>query len=135
MKIDFKAWNFGGKLIFIAACLAILSLFMSWVDIGFATASGFQQEGYLLLVFYLYPVIKLLREKPMKKSIGVILGILSVVSGILFMLSKSVDFFGTTVNTAGVGLYLFIIASILLTVGVIKYDVTVNHFSEAAESE
>lgn len=122
MKINFSQWNLGGKMIFIATCLAIVSLFMNWVDFGILSASGFQQDGYLFLVLYIYPVYKLLKEKPMKKVAGLISSILAVVTGIMFMLSKSVDMFGTTVNGAGTGLYLFIIASIMLTVGVIKYN-------------
>ncbi len=78
MKTDFGQWNKGGKMIFIATCLAILSLFMTWVDIGFARASGFQQDGYIFLVFFIYPVYKLLREKPMNKVIGLLSSIFSI---------------------------------------------------------
>ena len=133
MKISFSQWNIGGKMIFIATCLAVFSLFMSWVDLGIISASGFQQDGYLFLLLYIYPVYKLLKDRPMKKIIGMISSILAVVSGIAFMFSKSVDFFGTTVNGAGPGLYLFVIASILLTVGVIKYDTVDEHIVEVSE--
>jgi hypothetical protein len=133
LKINFSQWNLGGKLIFIAGCLAIVSLFMSWVDLGIVSASGFQQDGYLFLIFYIYPIYKLLKEKPMKKVLGLISSILAVIIGIIFMLSKSVDVFGTTVNGAGTGLYVFIIASIMLTVGIVKYDT--NHVEIMKASE
>lgn len=122
MKINFSQWNLGGKLIFIAGCLAIASLFMNWVDLGIISASGFQQDGYLFLVFYIYPMIKLLKDKPIKKGLGLISSLLAVIIGIVFMLSKSTDVFGTTINGAGTGLYIFIIASIMLTIGIVKYD-------------
>ncbi|HSH36252.1 MULTISPECIES: hypothetical protein [Schnuerera] len=121
MKINFKEWSFGGKLIFISAIIAILSLFMSWVDAGIVRASGFQQQGYIFLVLYIYPIFKLLKGVKMNKLIGLICSILSVISGIVFLNTKNVDLFGSTVNAAGTGLYLFIIASIMLTIGVIKY--------------
>ncbi|NBG89590.1 hypothetical protein [Isachenkonia alkalipeptolytica] len=133
MKVRFNQWNIGGKIIFIATGLAVLSLFMSWVDLGIITASGFQQDGYLLLLLYIYPVYKLLKDRPMKKVVGAILSMLAVISAIGFMLSKSVDFYGTTVNGAGAGLYLFVIASILLTVGVIKYDTVDENIVEVTE--
>lgn len=123
MSIKFKEWNLGGKLIFISALLAILSLFMSWVDAGIVRASGFQQQGYLFLVLYVYPVYKLLKGVKMNKLIGLICSTLSVIGSIAFLSSKSVDLMGTTVNAAGTGLYLFIIASIMLTVGIIQYNV------------
>ncbi len=123
MKINFRDWNLGGKLIFISTILAILSLFMSWVDAGIIRASGFQQQGYLFLILYIYPVIKLLQGTKMNKLIGIICSILAVIGSIAFLSSKSVDIFGTTVNAAGAGLYLFIIASILLTIGVLQYKV------------
>ena len=65
---------------------------------------------------------KLLKDKPMKKGLGLISSLLAVIIGIIFMLSKSADVLGTTVNGAGSGLYIFIIASIILTIGIVKYD-------------
>lgn len=123
MNIKFKEWNFGGKLIFISTILAIISLFMNWVDAGILRVSGFQQQGYLLLVFYIYPVYKLLKGTKLNKVLGLICSVLAVISSIAFLSSKSVDFFGTNVNAGGAGLYLFIIASILLTIGTVKYKV------------
>lgn len=123
MNIKFKEWNFGGKLIFISTILAIISLFMNWVDAGILRISGFQQQGYLLLVFYIYPVYKLLKGTKLNKVLGLICSVLAVISSIAFLSSKSVDFFGTNVNAGGAGLYLFIIASILLTIGTVKYKV------------
>ena len=123
MKIKFNEWNIGGKLIFVSTIIAIISLFMSWVDLGIASVSGFQQDGYLFLILYIYPVYKLLKGTRLNKVIGVICSALAVILGIVFLSSKSVDFFGSTVNAAGTGLYLFIVASIVLTIGIIKYDV------------
>ncbi len=126
MNIKFKEWNFGGKLIFISTILAIISLFMNWVDAGILRVSGFQQQGYLLLVFYIYPVYKLLKGTKLNKVLGLICSVLAVISSIAFLSSKSVDFFGTNVNAGGAGLYLFIIASILLTIGTVKYKVVTD---------
>lgn len=125
MKINFKEWNFGGKLIFISTILAIFSLFMNWVDAGIIRVSGFQQQGYLFLLLYIYPVYKLLKGSKMNKLIGLICSILAAVGSIAFLTSKSVDLFGSTVNAAGAGLYLFIIASVLLIIGVAQYKVAV----------
>ena len=123
MKIRFKEWNLGGKLVFISAILAIISLFMTWVDVGIFKASGFQQGGYIILVLFLYPIYKLLKNDPMSKIIGLISAVLALIIGISYLTSKSIEIFDTSVNVAGTGLYLYIIANIILIVGVIKYSV------------
>ncbi len=121
MAIKFKEWNLGGKLIFISTVIAILSLFMNWVDAGIVRVSGFQQQGYLFLILYIYPVYKLLKDAELSKVLGLLCSILAVISGIAYLSSKSIDLFGTTVNAGGTGIYIFIIASVILTIGVVKY--------------
>lgn len=123
MKFNFSRWNLGGKLIFIAGCSAIFSLFLKWVDLGIISASGFQQDGYLFLVLFLYPLYALMAEKPLNKVIGLISAGLALILGIYFAFSKTIEIFGATVNGTGTGLYLFIIASLILTAGVVKYEV------------
>ncbi|MFB0959257.1 MAG: hypothetical protein QMB61_09605 [Clostridiaceae bacterium] len=122
MKFNFNRWSLGGKLIFIALCLAIFSLFLKWVDLGILSASGFQQDGYLFLVLFAYPVYVVLADKPMNKIIGLISSSLAVIIGLYFAFSKSVELFGSTVNAAGSGLYLFIISAVILVAGVFKYE-------------
>ena len=123
MKFNFTRWSLGGKLIFIASCLAVFSLFLKWVDFGILSVSGFQQDGYLFLVLFLYPLYALFTEKPLNKTLGLISAGLAVILGIYFAFSKTVEIFGSTVNGTGSGLYLFIIASLILIAGVIKYEV------------
>jgi cytochrome b subunit of formate dehydrogenase len=121
MKVRFQEWDFGGKLIFISIILGILSLFMSWVDIGIIRVSGFQQQGYVLLILFIYPIYKLLKGTKINKVLGLICSIIAVICGFAFLRSKSVEFLGSMINAGGAGIYLFIIASIMLTVGIIQY--------------
>lgn len=95
---------------------------MTWADVGILTASGFQQQGYLLLIFYIYPVLKLLKNKDMNKLAGLISGALGVVLSVYYLTTKRIDLFGTAVNAAGTGLYVFILATVGLCVGVFKYS-------------
>lgn len=126
MKINFKSWSTGGKIIFISLSLAVVSLFMSWVDLGFAQFSGFQQEGYFLLVFFFYPSYKLLKGKSMNKFIALFSSILAFLFSATHLLSKTVEVFGRYMNTAGTGLSLFVIASFLLIIGVVKYKPVID---------
>lgn len=122
MKIRFGEWNFGGKLIFISVIVAILSLFLPWADLGIFSVSGFQQDGYLFLLFFLYPIYKVLKNQKINKVIGLIFSVVVFIMSIIFFVSKNVDLFGSTVNAAGMGLYVFIISTIMLIIGVIKYS-------------
>ncbi|MGO1470415.1 MAG: hypothetical protein ACTHW2_10380 [Tissierella sp.] len=121
MKFKFKEWSLGGKFIFFSTLLAILSLFMTWVDMKEIKLSGFEQKGYIFLVFYIYPMYKLLKDERMHKIGGKASSILAIALGASLLGSISIDETGNTVNAGGTGLYLYITASILLNIGTIKY--------------
>ncbi|WP_256762064.1 hypothetical protein [Cohnella sp. WQ 127256] len=120
MKIDFKQWDIGGKTIFLSTCLAILSLFFKWVSFAFFSENGFGQGGIIFLILFIYPVIKLLQDKPLNKMVGYICAGLGVICGIWYISSKTTDFLGTTINAASTGPYVFIAACVLLAFGIFK---------------
>lgn len=118
MEFNWKNWSTGQRLIFASSVVAVLSLLLPWANIGFISVNGFAQQGYLLLIFFIYPLYKLLKSNPIKPLYGFISSGLAVISSISFALSKTVEVFDTTVNLSGSGLVLFIICSIALFVGV-----------------
>lgn len=110
-------------LYWILSCIAISV--PKRVDLGIISATGFQQNGYLFFLFFLlflYPLVTLLFGKPMNKILGMALSGVAVFAGIYFAVSKTVEILDSTINAAGSGLYLFIFSSILLLVGVLKYQ-------------
>jgi hypothetical protein len=121
MKVDWKNWNWGGKTIFLCAIGAVASQFFAWVDIGFASQNGFEQGAFLFLLFWLYPVIKLLKGKPSMKWLSLILSILSVISVLVYMEDKTISFMGMTKNASGMGAVVFLLSSIGLLVGAAGY--------------
>ena len=118
MEFNWKNWSTGQRLIFASSAVAVLSLLLPWADMGLISVNGFAQQGYLLLIFFIYPFYKLLKSTPIKPLYGFISSGLAVISSISFALSKTVEVFDTTVNLSGSGLVLFIICSIALFVGV-----------------
>ncbi|WEK54724.1 MAG: hypothetical protein P0Y55_01195 [Candidatus Cohnella colombiensis] len=121
MKFNFNSWNLGGKSIFISACLAIVSLFFNWVEFSFISQNGIEQDAYLFLAVFIYPVLVLLQEKPLNQIIGYICAVIGVICGIAYINAKSTTLFGTTINASGTGPYIFIVACILLAFGTYKY--------------
>ena len=118
MEFNWKNWSTGQRLIFASSAVAVLSLLLPWADMGLISVNGFAQQGYILLIFFIYPLFKLLKSTPIKPLYGFISSGLAVISSISFALSKTVEVFDTTVNLSGSGLVLFIICSIALVVGV-----------------
>jgi len=121
MKFDWKNWNLGGKVIFAAACVATISVLMRWVDVGIASQSGLSQGAFLFLGLWIYPVLMLFKNKAIHRVWGLMCSIASVVLTLGYISSKSVELFGETVNAAASGSYLFLLASIALIVGLVKY--------------
>lgn len=99
---------------------------MPWADTGLGSLSGFGQQGFLLLVLYIYPVYKILKGDEYNKIIGVILGTIVSIFSILFAFGNTIDLFWENVNVTGAGLYVFICASIGFTAGNVLYDGTIK---------
>lgn len=121
-RFAWAEWNLGGKIIFVSACVAIVSMLMKWVDVGIASANGFSQGTFILLGFFVYPVWKLLKQKP----INLYGGIGSAVGGMLFtavyMSEKTVSFGQLSASLFGAGAVFFFLACGALAFGVYKYQ-------------
>jgi len=121
MDFDWKNWSIGGKIIFVSICVSAVSMFMKWVDIGIASQSGLSQGTFLFLGLYIYPFIMLFKNNPIKRSWGLICSSTAVALALWYISSKSVEMFGQTINAAASGAWLFLLSSIALIVGIIKY--------------
>lgn len=64
----------------------------------------------------------LFNNEPIKQSWGFGCAVASVVLTLVYISSKSFEFFGETGNAAAGGSILFLLASVALIVGVIKYQ-------------
>ncbi|GED18308.1 hypothetical protein [Kurthia gibsonii] len=117
--MNFKQLSLGKKIILITTVLALISLFLPWVELGILSASGFQQGGYLFLIAFIYPVYCVLKNTYINKVGGLVCGIVALIASIAYISSKSDEIFGTAINVAGSGAYLFLISTIGLIIGVI----------------
>ena len=126
-KQKWQVWSMGNKMIFSSACVAAVSMLLNWVDIGFASSNGLSQGTFILLGFYVYPVMRLLKNEDMNKLWGRICSIGSLVGAIFYISSCTISAFGSTVNTASTGAYLFLFASIAFIIGIEKYSTIDNN--------
>ncbi|AMA64176.1 MAG: hypothetical protein ACRC0Q_07010 [Kurthia gibsonii] len=117
--MNFKQLSLGKKIILITTVIALISLFLPWVELGILSASGFQQGGYLFLIAFIYPVYCVLKNTYINKVGGLVCGIVALIASIAYISSKSDEIFGTAINVAGSGAYLFLISTIGLIIGVV----------------
>lgn len=121
MKFDWNNWNWGGKLVFLSAIAAIISQFCAWVDIGFASQNGFEQMTFLMLVFYIYPITKLMSGKPIMKWLSILFSIASLIGVLVYIDSRTIEFMEMKKNASGAGAVIFLFSSIGLLIGSIGY--------------
>jgi hypothetical protein len=61
----------------VACSLASLSLVLPWVDVGSYRGMGYQsQEGPLLLLFFVYPLLTVIFNGRLLRSLGVLCGLI-----------------------------------------------------------
>lgn len=121
MAFSWSSFNIGGKIILISTVIALISIFMPWIDTTISTSSGWQQLAFVLLAFYGYPVFQTINNKPLSRIWGSASSILAAIAAVAFMEWKTIPFEGVDLCFAGQGTYLFFVASVFLFVGVLKY--------------
>ena len=121
MDFDWKTLGTNKKIILGSFVASLFSLFLPWVDIQLITLNGFQQQGYLFLICFIYPLYCILSAKEHNAVASLSLGVLTVILTIWFITTKSVEIYeGESVNVAGSGLWLFTLCTIAFTFACFK---------------
>ena len=58
----------GTKVIFVFSSLAVFSVILTWVDMGIAISNGIMQGGFVLLLLYVYPMMRILKNQLINKK-------------------------------------------------------------------
>ena len=122
LKLDWKNWNLGEKVIFVSTCAALVSMLMPWVDVGIASANGVSQGAVLFLIVFIYPVWMLLSKRSIRLWGGVACGSLGILSAIAYIASKQVNLFGHSINAAAAGPYVFLLSCAALIFGIVRHS-------------
>tara|TARA_B000000557_G_C20688401_1_gene406232 strand:+ start:313 stop:723 length:411 start_codon:yes stop_codon:yes gene_type:complete len=121
MNFDWKSFRMNEQIILGSFAIAVLSMFLPWVNLEIMTLNGFQQQGYIFLVALIYPVIFILRGVKYNSLIALILAVITVILTIWFISTKSLELYdGQSVNVSGSGLWLFLICIIAFTFSLYK---------------
>ena len=121
MAFDWKTLSLNKQIILGSFGISLFSLFLPWVDIQLITLNGFQQQGYLFLICFIYPLYCILSSKNHNALVSLTLGVLTVILTIWFINSKSVEIYeGESVNVSGSGLWLFALCTFAFTFACFK---------------
>ncbi len=121
VSFDWNNWDIWGKTIFVSACIAAASMLMTWVDVGLASANGFSQCAFLFWGVFVFPLLMLLKKRPIHLVGGIVCGALGIVCSLGYIASKQVEIFGHSANFASGGAYVFLLCCVALIVGVVKH--------------
>lgn len=119
-------WNRGTWTIVVAAGVAAVSFFMPWRAIGPLSVNAFRNGAFLLGLFFAYPVWASVSGRSVNRVGGMACGILGLVLGLIFIAGSQVTFFGESMNIAATGVYVFLAACVVLTVGVFIHRYSEN---------
>lgn len=111
----------GAKLILAATAVAFLSMFLPWIDIGIVYRNGWQQVSIFFLVAFAYPTYASVTRTNWNMPIALTSSLAAVVASIWFYSRNASGTGIDSVNYTGVGCFVFLAASTILTIGVITH--------------
>lgn len=119
--MNWAQMNKGARIFTVALGIAILTMLMSWVDVGLATRNGLEQQGFIFLLPWIYPALKIFKNEEQKKGLSVILLLISLAGVIWYIMGKNVEMFGTTKNVSATGSHLFAVSCLVALSGITQY--------------
>lgn len=120
-RFRFNELALAEKIILGSAVVATMSLFLPWVAMGIISSSGWNQQGYLFLLLFVYPVIGVFNVNGLNRVAGIVCGVLALVISIWYIADKHYEIMGNSGNASASGLYLFAASTIGVIVGGLKY--------------
>lgn len=103
-----------------SALLALISLFMPWIDAGFfGGAIGISSwEAWLFIILcWGYPSFLIATGKKLNSAAVLAGSVIGIIYSFVFISRCTESFMGKSVCLAGIGIYVFLIAAIALAVG------------------
>lgn len=104
------------KFIVFTLVIAVIALILPWYSTGDTGYSGFKQDGYIFLIFYIYPIYKIIRRENYNPRRYIFLGVAVAIVSYLFNIYRMERNVGEF-TFPEIGILLFIINSIAFSVG------------------
>ena len=119
-NFNWIGFSFFKKIVLVTFIVGFFSLFLAWKNILPYPINGFQTHGFLYLLAWLYPVLCILSNQQINKTINVLFGSYGFFMSFAFLLNSFLFISGYSVNISGIGSHLFFIASAINLYFVLK---------------
>lgn len=123
------------NIIYISAIGALLSLFFEWVNFNdIVSINGFRQGGWLLIIFWIYPLFNYSNETKKVKKISFISSLLSSLGSVYFLIKNSQGSNDLYFTETGVGVYIMFVSSVFLILSNFAKEANINLKNESISS-
>jgi len=122
LNFDWKEWSGGEKIISISFVTAFASMFLNWTYGSFFPQNGFTQLAIVLLLFWAYPMYGILSGNNINKYLAYICPLGAFIVIVCYIYSKNAEIFGSFMNLAGNGAWIFLFSTLVLGIGIFQRD-------------
>ena len=113
-KLFWKEWDWGSRLVLISACLALLSMVLPWWERRSSYQFGFMSIGILYSLIFAFPLARVFRGVPVGSG-GMTCAMFGYFLAGIFI---PASILGMWESDATWGVYLFILSTVILALGV-----------------
>ena len=134
MRFNFKELEPGAKISLIAIGLAIISLFMPWMDFRGRNQNAFLEGEFIISLPLLYPLIILLLGKALKVFPGILAVVISLLTGSVLLNIYIMD----RNSDPAFGIFVFLVAVFGALYGLVRWSLpgsVPSHVEEQAEGQ
>lgn len=110
--MDFKNLSKENKIYLVFFVAGVISLFMDWVRIDYISYSGFQQQGWIILIPLGFIMFTKLTGKLYSRWFNMMLSIIVCLLTVFFMLGKTIYIEEQEYNVSALGLYTMAICTV-----------------------
>ena len=134
MRFNFKELNPGAKISLIAIGLAIISLFLPWMDFQGRNQNAFLEGEFIIILPLLYPLVILLLRKTLRVFPGVLAVVVSLLTGSVLLNIYIMD----RNSDPAYGIFVFLVAVLGALYGLVRWSLpgsVPSHVEEQAKDQ
>ncbi len=134
MRFNFKELEPGAKISLIAIVLAIVSLFLPWMDFRGRNQNAFLEGEFIIILPLLYPLVILLLGKTLRVFPGILAVVISLLTGSVLLNIYIMD----RNSDPAYGIFVFLVAVLGALYGLVRWSLpgsVPSHVEEQAEGQ
>ena len=134
MRFNFKELETGAKISLVAIGLAIISLFMPWMDFRGRNQNAFLEGEFIISLPLLYPLVVLFLGKSLRVFPGILAMVISLLTGSVLLNIYIMD----RNSDPAYGIFVFLVAVLGALYGLVRWSLpgrVSSHADKQAEDQ